>query len=98
MARFAPSASQDGVADAIALARPRVCLGVGAEPRRQLHSTIECGPAQHLGRQVVAMLPAHLPHPGIRILPPRSRGVGDVCDESLYLRLQRTELLLIAME
>src|ERR1700694_2028520 len=44
------------------------------------------------------MLPTHLPHPGIRIPPSQRRGVGEVCDEPLDLRMQLTELLPIAME
>ena len=61
----------------------------------ELHRAVERGPAEHLGREVVARLAAHLPHPGVGLVPAACGRVGEVRHEPLDLRVQLAEPLAV---
>src|SRR2546430_2844541 len=97
-AYVAPAAFENCLADAIALGGPFLSLGERAECGRELDSAVECDPAEHLRREMVAWLAAHLPHPRIGLGPAGGSHVGEVRDEFLDLRVQLAELLAVEVE
>src|SRR5207237_1235413 len=97
-ARLAPAALEDRLADPVALGRPLVRLRELAELRRERDGAVERDPAEHLRRQMVARLAAHLPHPGVALAPAAGGGGGEVGDEALDLRVELAELLAVEVE
>jgi hypothetical protein len=98
LASLAPPACEHGAADAVALPFPFVGLGVVAEDRRELDGSVQGGPAQHLGGEVMTWLAAHLPHPRVAPLPAAGSVVGQLGGESLNLRMQLAQVLSIARQ
>ena len=47
---------------------------------------------------MVTRLASHLPHPRVPFVPPPRRGVGEVGDEALDLRVQDPQLFLVTVQ